>query len=210
MTRQTFDGAERVLLCDLLLQLGPDAPTVPEGWQTRDLAAHLYMREHDCLAAVGFVIPGAWGRFAEQRRRKVASSDFDGMVAAIRSGPAGIFSLPWLRRVPNLNEYFVHHEDVRRANGEEPRKLGREMDDALWSNAVGGARVLTRGLRGVTLELHDITQRRRAFVRRGPISVVLSGTPGEILLYLFGRRTVAMVDVSGPGADLVTGNRFGM
>ena len=41
-----IDVRERLELCDLLLELGPDAPTLCEGWTTADLAAHLVLREH--------------------------------------------------------------------------------------------------------------------------------------------------------------------
>jgi hypothetical protein len=36
-----IDERERQTLCDLLADLGPDAPTLCEGWTTLDLAAHL-------------------------------------------------------------------------------------------------------------------------------------------------------------------------
>ena len=37
--------AERAALCDLFLEVGPDAPTLCGAWTTRDLAAHLVVRE---------------------------------------------------------------------------------------------------------------------------------------------------------------------
>jgi hypothetical protein len=55
-----FDAAERAPLCDLLDELGPQAPTLLDRWTTRDLAAHLVLREHDLLPAPGLVVPGAW------------------------------------------------------------------------------------------------------------------------------------------------------
>jgi hypothetical protein len=36
-----FDAFERQQLCELFVELGPDAPTLLEPWSTRDLAAHL-------------------------------------------------------------------------------------------------------------------------------------------------------------------------
>ena len=48
---------ERAALCDLLDELGPDQPTLCEGWQTRDLAAHLVVREHRLDAAPGILLP---------------------------------------------------------------------------------------------------------------------------------------------------------
>ena len=41
----TFAKRERLLLADLLEAEGPEAPTLCEGWSTRDLAAHLIVRE---------------------------------------------------------------------------------------------------------------------------------------------------------------------
>jgi hypothetical protein len=69
-----FDGAERAQLCDLLEALGPDAATVLAPWTTRDLAGHLFLREHDALAGPGLVVPGAWARLAERHRQEAAMS----------------------------------------------------------------------------------------------------------------------------------------
>jgi uncharacterized protein (TIGR03083 family) len=56
-----FDAAERAQLSDLLRELGPSAPTLLPPWTTRDIAAHLVLREHDPLAGPGLVLPGARG-----------------------------------------------------------------------------------------------------------------------------------------------------
>lgn len=61
MGRSLFDTVEREQLSDLLVGLGPDAPTLLRPWTTRDLAAHLVLREHDYLAAPGLVLPGCMG-----------------------------------------------------------------------------------------------------------------------------------------------------
>ncbi len=49
----TFAKRERLLLADLLETAGPDAPTLCEGWRTRDLAAHVVVRERRPDAAGG-------------------------------------------------------------------------------------------------------------------------------------------------------------
>lgn len=139
MAPTSFDDLERRDLCDLMDALGPDAATVLAPWTTRDLAAHLFLREHDPLAGPGLVVPGPWARLAERHRRQVATRDYGEVVAAVRSGPRGVLALGWLRRVPNLNEFFVHHEDVRRANGHGPRAFSAAMHAALWSNVRSGA-----------------------------------------------------------------------
>src|SRR5882724_2802733 len=134
MSQPFLDTAERRGLCDLMRELGPEAPTLLEPWTTRDLAAHLVLREHDPLAAPGLVVPGAWGRLAERRRTALTCDDYAAQLATIRSGPRGFFRIGLVRRGPNLNEFFVHHEDVRRANGLDPRNNAAALDEALWSN----------------------------------------------------------------------------
>jgi uncharacterized protein (TIGR03085 family) len=213
MAGQFFDAAERAQLCDLLGELGPGAPTLLAPWTARDLAAHLVLRERDPLAGPGLVLPGAWRRLAQQRQSALAHRDFSLLIAALRSGPPpGFFRLGWVRRLPSLNEFFVHHEDLRRANGRGPRELGQAMDEVLWRNVSRAPWLLARRLRGAGLELQWAGTGRTVRARRGEPTARIAGPPGELLLYLFGRTGVAQVQVSGPGAaaDAVRGTRFGM
>lgn len=197
-----LDDVEREQLCDLLKTLGPDAATVLHPWTTRDLAAHLFLRENDPLAGPGLVVPGPWARFAERHRQEAAKRDYFDLVATIRSGPRGLFRLGWLRRVPNLNELFVHHEDVRRANGGRRRDLEPTMNEALWSNVRGGAWYLTRRLRGAGLDIRNALTGQTVRARRGATTVRITGEPGELLLYLFGRQAVAEVEFDGATAAI--------
>jgi uncharacterized protein (TIGR03085 family) len=105
-----------------------------------------------------------------------------------------------VHRLPSLNEFFVHHEDVRRANGLGPRTHEPAMDEALWRNVRQGRWFLTRRLRGAGLELRWNVRTVRA--RRGTPAALLSGPPGELLLYLFGRQAAARVEVVGPDAAI--------
>jgi hypothetical protein len=178
----SLDAQERERLCELLDELGPSASTLLEGWTAQDLAAHLVQREHDLIAAPCLVLPGPFHRFAERRRVRLAAREqFGPMVAAIRSGPPwGFFRIGWVRSFPNLNEYFVHH-----------------VDRALWWNARRGSRYLGRRLRGAGLELEWAGTGERFTARRGEPIARLSGGPGELLLYLFGRGRVAQVGLTG-------------
>lgn len=63
----TAARAERLALCDLFEKVGPDAPTLCGTWLTRDLAAHLIVRERRPDLAVGILIPGLGGRLAKAR-----------------------------------------------------------------------------------------------------------------------------------------------
>jgi uncharacterized protein (TIGR03085 family) len=200
-----FDAVEREQLCELLDELGPGAPTLLAPWTTHDLAAHLALREHDALAAPGLVVPGAWGRFAERRRVARKEKRYTDLVATIRSGPPpGFFRLGWVRRLANLNEFFVHHEDVRRANGLGPRTNPPAEDDALFRNVTRARWFLSRRLRGVGLELAWAGTDKVVRARRGHPTARVSGPPGELLLFLFGRRDAADVDITGSREAIAT------
>jgi uncharacterized protein (TIGR03085 family) len=213
MASPFFDAAERAQLSDLLDELGPGAPTLLVPWTTRDLAAHLVLRERDHLAGPGLVLPGAWGRLAERRRRALALRDFSWLVATFRSGPPpGFFRIGWVRRLPGLNEFFVHHEDVRRVNGRGPRTNEPAMDEVVWRNVSRGRWFLARRLRGVGLELQWAGTTQIVRARRGKPTARIAGPPGELLLYLFGRQGAAHVEVSGHTAavEAMRHARFGM
>jgi uncharacterized protein (TIGR03085 family) len=209
-----LDTHERAGLCDLFDELGPSAPTLLDGWKAHDLAAHLVLREHDVVAGPCMVLPGAFQRFAERRRATLACrNDFARLVARIRGGPpVGFFRIGWVRSMANLNEFFVHREDVRRANGQGPRALTPAMDAALWRNVRRGGRYLGRRLKDCGLEVEWVGTTEPVTLRAGSPTARLSGQPGELLLYLFGRQTSAQVDVSGPPEAVATLRRthFGM
>jgi uncharacterized protein (TIGR03085 family) len=213
MADQFFDAVERARLSDLFDELGPGAPTLLAPWTARDLAAHLVLRERDHLAGPGLVLPGAWGRLTERRRRALALRDFTWLIATLRSGPPpGLFRIGWVRRLASLNEFFVHHEDVRRANGRGPRTNEPAMDEALWRNVCRAPWFLARRLRGAGLELQWAGTAKTVRARRGEPTARIAGPPGELLLYLFGRRGAAHVEVSGPAAavEAVQRAHFGM
>jgi uncharacterized protein (TIGR03085 family) len=159
------------------------------------------------------VLPGAWARFAERRRVALKAKEFTDLVATIRSGPApGFFRLRWVRRFPNLNEFFVHHEDVRRANGFGPRAHPSVEDAALFRNAIRAGRYLSRRLGQTGLELAWAGTDNIVRTRPGDPTARIAGRPGELLLYLFGRRDAAEVEVTGPSEALEALRRtpFGM
>jgi uncharacterized protein (TIGR03085 family) len=209
-----FDADERRTLCDTFDELGPSVPTLLDGWSAHDLAAHIVLRERDLIAGPCIALPGPFQRFAEQRRLTLAERrDFRWLVDRIRSGPPpGFFRIGWVRSFPNLNEFFVHHEDVRRANGMDPRTLTPELNAALWRNVGRGSRYLSRRLVGVGLEIEWVGTSERLTVRSEEPTARLRGRPGELLLYVFGRQGAAHVEVTGPLEALaaVHRTRFGM
>jgi uncharacterized protein (TIGR03085 family) len=191
--------AERAALLELLTDLGPDAPTLCEGWTTHDLAAHLVVRERRPHAVPGLVVPALHGITARLERR-MRPTAYDDLLAALRSGPPvwSPVGLPDPLYDPaNLHEFYVHHEDVRRLADPGPRAATPGLDDALWSRLRTLARVFTRRARGLGMTLAT-PDARSLRARSGPDEVVLRGTPRELFLWLWGRRSVADVAVEGP------------
>src|SRR5262249_4478426 len=115
---------ERSALVDTLRKVGPDAPTLCAGWTTRDLAAHLVVRERRLDPTPGIRIPLLAGYTAKVQDRLARSTGWDDLVEMVASGPPIYSPFRLLDPVANLGEMFIHHEDVRRAvDGWQPRVL---------------------------------------------------------------------------------------
>jgi uncharacterized protein (TIGR03085 family) len=192
-------AAERAALLDLMARVGPDAGTLVAPWNTHDLAAHLVVRERRPLAVPGLVLPPLH-RVTAALERRMRTVPYEELLDRLRSGPpvwspAGALPGP-LDDLAELHEMFVHHEDVRRVVDPEPRRLSDDLSGALWTRVrvMGpGLALRARGL-GLTAETPD---GRSAALRRGRRQIVLRGTPGELLLWLFGRRAAAQVVLAG-------------
>jgi uncharacterized protein (TIGR03085 family) len=192
-----------------MIQAGPSAPTLCKGWQTRDLAAHVFVRESRPLAGPGILLPGTFGRFTERSMATaIRTFGFVGVVAKVRSGPP----LLWrpIDELANLVEFFVHTEDVRRAApGWEPRS-DPQLDAALWSRLGHLSKLMTRKLK-VGLELES-TGGERIVAHAGEPRAILSGAPQELVLFLQGRSGAARVALGGDkdAQRAVSESRFGI
>lgn len=190
-----FATHERHAFCDALAEVGPDAPTLCEGWTAHDLAAHAWVREHDPLALPGLALPLAAGLTEARMARVQARWPFAELVQRIRRGPAGLFALPGLDEAGNTGEYLVHTEDVRRANDLPRRSLPAGLSDAVWHRLPTMARLLLRDAPvGVRFERDGGTH---VVVHPGTEIVTVVGAPAELLLWAFGRRSVADVRLVG-------------
>lgn len=201
MARANHARVERTALCDLLETLGPDQPTLCGGWTTRDLAAHLVLRERRPLAAPGIVLPAMAG-YTARVQQAIADREFSEIVEVLRRPPRwSPLALGPLDRLTNTSEMFIHHEDVRRAQpGWQPRELPADLDRVLWRRAAGYARLGLRRFRArvVVTAPGFGTLRAGAKKAAGGAEVRLAGTPGELLMFLSGRQRAAQVELAGP------------
>ncbi|WP_328882276.1 TIGR03085 family metal-binding protein [Streptomyces sp. NBC_00299] len=199
----TFAKRERLILADLLEAEGPEAPTLCEGWTTRDLAAHVVVRERRPDAAAGILIRPLASRL-ERAMEEFAAKPYEELIQLIRTGPPRFspFQLKQIDEASNTLEFYVHTEDVRRARPDwTPRELDPVFQDALWSRLERSARLMGRTApTGVVLRRPD---GQTAVAHRGTPVVTVTGEPSELLLFSYGRQSAAKVELDGD-ADAIT------
>ena len=188
---------ERRELAELFEQVGPDAPTLCEGWDASDLAAHIVVRERRPDTGPGILFAPLAG-YSEKVRRGYASKPWPELVELVRSGPPLLspFALPGVDRLANTMEFFIHHEDVRRANGLGPREGIDDVQRAIADVLRRAARLYARrmGDAGLVLVLPDGST---ITARSGEPAANLIGPPIELALYLTGRKAAAQVELEG-------------
>lgn len=198
--------AEREALVASFREAGPDAPTLCAGWTTRDLAAHLVVREArpDVLPGIGLTGTPA-ERHTEKVQSEYARKDWGTLLAQFSRGPAPWmpFALPVVGPAINLAEYVVHHEDVRRAVPGWTVRRDEALQQAVWRTLVRAGRLTHRKSPvGVVLVAPGIGRTAAKRPPEGRGTVVLTGEPVELLLFSFGRESVARVELSGDPADV--------
>lgn len=193
----TLTRRERTGLCDFALDVGPDAPTLCGDWTARDLVIHLLVRERSLLGAPGIVIPALAGMTRRETDR-IGGADFATLVARLRDPGFTPFTLPGIDQVANTVEFFVHHEDLRRAQPEwAPRPLRVSDQTVLWRALSVMGRALVRPA-GVPVVIRRTDTDGSVRLRRGADPVTISALPSEIVMFLYGRRQYDGVEFTGP------------
>jgi uncharacterized protein (TIGR03085 family) len=205
----SYSREERLALSDLLEATGPDAPTLCAGWQTRDLAAHLVLRERRPDAAAGVLGGPLAGHTARVQRRLGQRQTYAQLVQAFRDGPPRLspFALPGVDEAANTVEYFVHHEDVRRAQPDwEPRQIPAALSDVLWRRLKSTRLFLRKAPVGVELARDGDGEDAAVPAAAGPYRVTVKnarptvtviGTPAELTMWVMGRTSAAHVSLDG-------------
>jgi uncharacterized protein (TIGR03085 family) len=191
MPQDSLAQQERNTLCDIFVELGPEAPTLCEGWSTADLAAHLVTRERRPDSGPGLVWPRLAGYTEKVRTTVRDRTSWEELVETVRRGP------PMLLRpfdgAMNTIEFFIHVEDVRRAqDGWEPRPLDPALADALWAR-VGAGGMAKKVPATIVISSPGREDKERG---TGP-RLDLAGDPGELTMFGAGRQGAARVEISG-------------
>lgn len=189
---------ERERLADLLTSTGPDAPTLCEGWTTRDLAAHIVVRDRRPDSAAGLLIKPLAG-YGEGIRLARAALPYEELIAQLRTPPVwSPISNPVVDPLANTMEMFIHHEDVRRgSDGWEPRALDREFETTLHRNLKLIVRGILRRL-GISAEIAANGLDPIRVGDQPPVRV--TGDVGEIAVFFFGRQRASRALVDGDPA----------
>jgi len=205
----TFAKSERAELCDLFDRVGPDAPTLCQGWDAHDLAAHLLIRETDPVGVSALVAKPLSGLYERRIAEVKQRWPFSDLVDRVRNGPArfSVFAIPGVDEGANTTEFFIHHEDVRRA-GDAPqtaRDLGPEVEEWMWRRLKLLARAWFRRVQvGVVLERlgsagdSGAPETIRAVI--GSSIVTIIGPPSELMLFAHGRSVAEVKLVGEPEA----------
>lgn len=208
---------ERQQFSSTLVRVGPLAPTLCEGWVTKDLAAHIVLRERRPDAALG-VLLSSLAAHTQKVQDTYSEKTWPALVEMVREGPPGWSPtrLPQMDDAVNLVEFCVHHEDVLRAapdwTPESVRRLDEDLQQALWDRLRQMGQLLFRkSPTGVVL----VTSSHGRAAVHGPTklgTVVLRGEPAELLLHGYGRTEVAQVEIEGePDAvEAFEASSFGM
>ena len=206
---------ERRALCALLADVGPDQPTLCTGWRTADLAAHLVLRERRPDAGAGVMGGPLAGYTRHVQARLTSRTPYSELLERIRTGPPrlSLFGLPGADDKLNLVEYFVHHEDIRRAQPDwKPREISPDLADLLWGRLGLAKFMLRKAPVGVELVRADEPPSGNGPVRitakaQTPV-VTVTGTPAELTMWTMG-RTAADVRLDGSDSDIAALNSPG-
>ncbi|MGH9096400.1 MAG: maleylpyruvate isomerase family mycothiol-dependent enzyme [Acidimicrobiales bacterium] len=196
-------------LYDTLASSGPEAPTLCGGWTTSVLAAHVVATQKGrgipvflafvtgliAITTLGPLRPVAQRQFGRLMDHELARG-YPALLRELHRGPPLTYQFPgfaWVR----LWEIWIHHEDVRRANGGSPRQSAPKVESILWRMVamIGITQGRRFGSNGVVARSSN---RRAIRLHCGSPEVHIVGAPGEVLLFLNGRKKTAAVQLEGP------------
>lgn len=195
-----FAVVERRHLAALMRRVGPEAPTLCEGWDARDLAVHLIVRDSRPDVIAGKVLPKlpVLSKRAEQAESELLELPWPELVSKVEKPSAlSPARVGMMDKRMNTAEFFVHHEDVRRAQETwHRRQLLQEEEKNLWATLKLMGKPLLRSQEdSVLLVANGYGSLSGGKAKTSRVRIV-RGTPSELLLWAFGRQEQAEVEIS--------------
>ena len=201
MTTRRPRPTERVALCDLALEVGADAPTLCGDWTVKDLVAHLLVRERSLWRSLGISSPPLAGLTDREMARAAHSRTSRTLVDRLRRATAcsagasaggSRWSTPWSTSSTTRTSAGPSPTGsrVRSTSHTRPRS---GVDHALPGGGWCGRPACRWS------SARRPTPATTATLRRGADPVTVTGPPGEIVLFLYGRGRPRAASSTGPG-----------
>ncbi len=201
---------ERAATVELLSRLDPaawQANTLCAGWTVADLAAHLVVRE---TRPVRFVLSEvSKGRLgpAKPLMEQAKARGHAYLLQQLRQGPPLLYRTPGPAAVANFVENWVHNQDFQRGELNRPQPTSADAQALLWSTLHILGRMMLRTIsvpgsvalqqpdgRALAFRVGDGFPRR---IAADQAAAHMVGEPGELVLFLLGRKSAAKVQISG-------------
>lgn len=195
MTSKEFTKSERQFTANTLSKLTPSqwqADSLCDGWTVEDVAAHLIVSE-GLIAPIGIIFHSLH-KIHDYAIRRVENKGHDYIIARVRK-------CPWyMPAAVNVAEFYVHNEDILRGGLHMQRPIPTgESATLLWGSLHGIAKVrsnMVADLGNLTLVNRQTGEEIFVKAKKSSKSTTVTGDPGELLLYFYGRRRAAKVKVS--------------
>jgi uncharacterized protein (TIGR03085 family) len=187
---------ERVAISQLLRKLGPEAPTLCEGWNSFDLLVHLVSRETRPDAAIGIVLP-IFSSWTTKVSQDIKSRGFENLIAEFEQGPknTSFFAIPGVDNLANSFELLIHHEDLLRGQTDySPRTLDEDDKKLIWKRFTQSGKLLMRKAKvGIIAQSDQGTYT----IKSGQSCVTMKGEVIDLLLFAYGRKAHVNIEFEG-------------
>lgn len=194
---------ERFAIAQTLRNIGPEAPTLCEGWNAFDLLVHLVSRETRPDAAIGIIIP-ALNKYSSKIKNEMKQRGFSTLIQEFEDGPKALslFSIPGADNLSNTFEFLVHHEDLLRA---QPNYSARVLSDndkkLLWNRfTMSGKLLMFKAKVGIIAKSEQGTYT----LKSGNSCVTIEGDVVDLILFAYGRKTAANLKFVGDEVSVKT------
>lgn len=195
-----FAQVERKALVRTLREVGPAHPTLCEGWNSRDLAVHLVERDSrpDVIIGVSTTSIPFLSSHARTKHEEFQTMPWEKLTNLILNPPKfSSVAFGKLDRAVNTAEFFIHHEDIRRAADEwEPRELSAQQEYELFKALKRMALPLLAKRTNHVVLLCPGFGATSGGKRQNSTVTIVNGKPSEVFMWAFGRERVANVEIT--------------